>query len=604
MLELAIKAAADLNITTNVMLYDATNGAPITGLTFESDGLTLSYVREVEADAQTAAKTQTANGAHDAGGFVEIDSTNCPGLYRIDWHEAAFVATNSRKFVTLVVVCTGVRTLAINVQLVAVPADVTKWIGTAVTLSSSAPDVNIQSSDNIDFGATMKASINTEADTALSDINLDHFMKVAVTDSDVANDTALAHLVGNSATPTWAEFNNTTDSLEALQLSYSPAAVAAAVWDLATSGHVTVGTFGQQLKTDVDTILTRVPSEVAQKSHLVQGSGDITPPSNKGIWDALGTGATSISGLNNITAQNVWEYGTRQLTNANNITSTGNAIVIHTDHKVMLAGTTHTSAVVPTVTVVTNAVGIDWNAISNPTATVGLTNTTVGICTLNSDMVGTNNAALAATALTDVTWTDARAGYIDELSSANIPTDLAAIQTVTDALPNSGALSDIDTGVNNIETQVGTAGAGLTDLGGMSTTMKAQVQSEADDAIVANHLDHMFKTNYDPASKPGTATALFNELVENDGGVSRYTANALEQAPSGAGLSGSQATWLENVYDLLNADKVIVTGTTPWTLEYREKTGKSVLLTQDLKNTSGANITSKSNILGSLVLTT
>ena len=52
-------------------------------------------------------------------------------------------------------------------------------------------------------------------------------------------------------------------------------------------------------------------------------------------------------------------------------------------------------------------------------------------------------------------------------------------------------------------------------------------------ALTDIHLDHLLAADYDPASKPGVATALLNELVENDGGVSRYTANALEQAPSG-----------------------------------------------------------------------
>ena len=41
------------------------------------------------------------------------------------------------------------------------------------------------------------------------------------------------------------------------------------------------------------------------------------------------------------------------------------------------------------------------------------TNSTIGTCTANTDMVGTNSAALAATALTDATWTDAKAGYLD-----------------------------------------------------------------------------------------------------------------------------------------------------------------------------------------------
>lgn len=52
-------------------------------------------------------------------------------------------------------------------------------------------------------------------------------------------------------------------------------------------------------------------------------------------------------------------------------------------------------------------------------------------------MRGTDSAALAATALTDVTWTDARAGYIDELAAANIPSDVDAIKAKTDNLPGS-----------------------------------------------------------------------------------------------------------------------------------------------------------------------
>jgi glucokinase len=64
---------------------------------------------------------------------------------------------------------------------------------------------------------------------------------------------------------------------------------------------------------------------------------------------------------------------------------------------------------------------------------------------------------------------------------------------------------------------------------------KADVNAEVDTALSDIHLDHLLATDYDPASKPGTATALLNELVENDAGVSRFTANALEQGPSGSG---------------------------------------------------------------------
>lgn len=67
----------------------------------------------------------------------------------------------------------------------------------------------------------------------------------------------------------------------------------------------------------------------------------------------------------------------------------------------------------------------------------------------------------------------------------------------------------------------------------MQTGVYDLINAECDLALADIHLDHLLAVDYDPASKPGIATALLNELVENDGGVSRYTANALEQAPSG-----------------------------------------------------------------------
>lgn len=68
-----------------------------------------------------------------------------------------------------------------------------------------------------------------------------------------------------------------------------------------------------------------------------------------------------------------------------------------------------------------------------------------------------------------------------------------------------------------------------------------QINAACDASIETYHLDHLLAADYDPASKPGTATALLNELVENDGGVSRFTTNALEQAPSGGGGGGLTA---------------------------------------------------------------
>lgn len=80
----------------------------------------------------------------------------------------------------------------------------------------------------------------------------------------------------------------------------------------------------------------------------------------------------------------------------------------------------------------------------------------------------------------------------------------------------------------------------------------AGIESECNDALVAIHLDHLLAVDYDPATKPGVATALFNELIESNAGVSRYTTGALAQAPSGTGGDATEAKQDEILVDLVD----------------------------------------------------
>jgi len=75
--------------------------------------------------------------------------------------------------------------------------------------------------------------------------------------------------------------------------------------------------------------------------------------------------------------------------------------------------------------------------------------------------------------------------------------------------------------VDDVETdtgEIGTAGAGLSDLGGMSTGMKAEVQVEANDALIANNLDHLMKTavvsNADMTAEVTDGTVLSNIMTK------------------------------------------------------------------------------------------
>ena len=57
--------------------------------------------------------------------------------------------------------------------------------------------------------------VNTEVDTALTDIGLDHLLSTAVVGADVTDNSIFAKLVSSSVTADWDTYVNTTDSLQA-----------------------------------------------------------------------------------------------------------------------------------------------------------------------------------------------------------------------------------------------------------------------------------------------------------------------------------------------------------------------------------------------------
>ena len=61
-------------------------GEPTTGLAFGDieTGGSASTMRQGAARADLTLVTQTVAGAHTDGGFIEVDATNMPGVYRLD----------------------------------------------------------------------------------------------------------------------------------------------------------------------------------------------------------------------------------------------------------------------------------------------------------------------------------------------------------------------------------------------------------------------------------------------------------------------------------------------------------------------------------------
>lgn len=80
------RLAQDQSIYFEVLDSSAVStGGRLTGLAFDTAGLTAYYVHHITTPtAITLTELAAVNSAYSEGGFIEIDATNMPGLYRLD----------------------------------------------------------------------------------------------------------------------------------------------------------------------------------------------------------------------------------------------------------------------------------------------------------------------------------------------------------------------------------------------------------------------------------------------------------------------------------------------------------------------------------------
>ena len=87
-----IVKAGSTSVSTYVVLRSSSTGAALTGATIT--GISIAYTRNGAALSGPTSLTALANAAaaFAANKGVEVDATNAPGLYRIDWPDAAFAS--------------------------------------------------------------------------------------------------------------------------------------------------------------------------------------------------------------------------------------------------------------------------------------------------------------------------------------------------------------------------------------------------------------------------------------------------------------------------------------------------------------------------------
>jgi hypothetical protein len=138
MAKLTIKKAST-SIPLYVFVQDSsvTTGAGLTGLAYNTASLVASYVRPLAARSAITLATQTVTGAFSSGGFVEVDATNTPGLYRFDIPDAA-IATGVNSVVIMLKGAANMVPVVLEVDLVAYDPQDTVRLGLTAMPNAAA----------------------------------------------------------------------------------------------------------------------------------------------------------------------------------------------------------------------------------------------------------------------------------------------------------------------------------------------------------------------------------------------------------------------------------------------------------------------------------
>ncbi len=136
MAKLFVQAQATSNRSEYVFVQDSasTTGGGKTGIAFNAASFTAYYVRPLGSATAITLATQTVTGAWSSGGWVEVDATNLPGIYRFDIPNAVF-ATGVDHAVVMLKGASGMAPVSLEYQLVGFdPA--TSWLTSAQTAAA------------------------------------------------------------------------------------------------------------------------------------------------------------------------------------------------------------------------------------------------------------------------------------------------------------------------------------------------------------------------------------------------------------------------------------------------------------------------------------
>jgi hypothetical protein len=262
----------------------AADGTAATGLTITN--FDLQYVRSgaapsAKVDATALAATDSAHGDNQA---IEIDATDQPGLYRVDWPDAAFAAGVPEVILTVKVATAFTEHLAVQIDppvgtvttltghtaqtgdsfaRLAAPAGASVSADIAAVKTETAlivADTNELQTDDVPgliaaLNDISPAEVNTEVDNAIVTYRLDHLLAASASGADVANDSIIAQMVALGVPADWDTFSNATDSLQAMRDRGDAAWTTAVIATLLYSGPRGPGIYLDDAAANTNTVL-------------------------------------------------------------------------------------------------------------------------------------------------------------------------------------------------------------------------------------------------------------------------------------------------------------------------------------------------------------
>jgi hypothetical protein len=164
--KLFVQAQATSNRSEYVFVQDSasTTGGGKTGIAYNAAGLTAYYVRPGGSATAITLATQTVTGAWSSGGWVEVDATNLPGIYRFDIPNAVF-ATGVDHAVVMLKGASGMAPVSLEYQLTGFnPA--TSWLTAAQTAAAVWDEARSGHTTAGTFGQYVNAELVTPVTSA------------------------------------------------------------------------------------------------------------------------------------------------------------------------------------------------------------------------------------------------------------------------------------------------------------------------------------------------------------------------------------------------------------------------------------------------------